>query len=61
MNFSVISEDDVRAKFRKAENKIAMIHVLSGLTASRKEEVAEFLGVTLTDKYPWVLEEKSCL
>lgn len=57
MNFSVISEEDARAKFRKAENKIAMIHVLAGLTASKNEEVAEFLGVKLIKKYPWVLEE----
>ena len=57
MNFSVISEEDARAKFRKAKNKIAMIHVIAGLTASKNEEVAEFLGVKLIKEYPWVLEE----
>lgn len=57
MNFSVISERDAIAKYKKATNKNLAIKVIADLTASNKEEVAEFLGVKLIDKYPWVLEE----
>lgn len=57
MNFSVISKQDAIAKYKKATNKNLAIKVIADLTASNKEEVAEFLGVKLIDKYPWVLEE----
>lgn len=57
MNFSVISERDAIAKYKKANNKNLAIRVIADLTVSKKEEVAEFLGVKLIDKYPWVLEE----
>lgn len=57
MNFSVISERDAIAKYKKATNKNLAIKVIADLTVSNKEEVAEFLGVKLIDKYPWVLEE----
>ena len=57
MNFSVISERDAIAKYKKATNKDLAIRLIADLTASNKEEVAEFLGVKLIDKYPWVLEE----
>lgn len=57
MNFSVISEQDAIAKYKKANNKISAIRIIADLTASKKEEVAEFLGVKLIKEYPWVLEE----
>ena len=57
MNFSVISEREAIAKYKKAKNKNFAIRLIADLTASNKEEVAEFLGVKLIDKYPWVLEE----
>lgn len=57
MNFSVISEQDVIAKFRRAENKNVMLQVLADLTISSKEEIAELVGVKLIKKYPWVVEE----
>ena len=56
MNFSVISEQDVRTKFRKSDNKMAMLQVLADLTVSSKKEVAEFVGVKLIKKYPWIVE-----
>lgn len=57
MNFSVISEQDVIAKFKKAKNKRAVLQVLADLTVSTKADVAKFLGVKLIKKYPWVVEE----
>ena len=57
MNFSVISEQDAIAKYKKANNKIWAIRIIADLTASTKDEVAEFLGVKLIKEYPWVLEE----
>lgn len=57
MNFSVISEQDVIAKFKKAKNKMAVLQVLADLTVSTKADVAKFLGVKLIKKYPWVVEE----
>lgn len=57
MDFSVISKQDAIAKYKKATNKNFAIRVIADLTASSKEEVAEFLGVKLVKEYPWVLEE----
>lgn len=57
MNFSVISEQDAIAKYKKANNKILAIRIIADLTESTKDEVAEFLGVKLIKEYPWVLEE----
>lgn len=57
MNFSVISEKDVIAKFKKAKNKMEILQVLADLTVSTKADVAKFLGVKLIKKYPWVVEE----
>lgn len=57
MIFSVISEQDAIEKYKKANNKISAIRIIADLTASKKEEVAEFLGVKLIKEYPWVLEE----
>ena len=56
MNFSVISKQDAIAKYKKDTNKNFAIRVIADLTASNKEEVAEFLGVKLIDKYHLVLE-----
>ena len=57
MNFSVISKQDAIEKYKKANNKISAIRIIADLTASKKDEVAEFLGVKLIKEYPWVLEE----
>ena len=57
MNFSVISEQDVIAKFEKAKNKMEILQVLADLTVSTKADVAKFLGVKLIKKYPWVIKE----
>ena len=57
MNFSAISKQDAIAKYKKATNKNWAIRLIADLTASNKEEVAEFLGVKLIDKYPWGLDE----
>ena len=57
MDFSVISEQEAIWKYKKAKNKIEAIRVISGLTASKMEETAKFLGVKLIDEYPWVAEE----
>ena len=56
MNFSVISKQDAIAKYKNATNKNLAIRLIADLTASNKEEVAEFLCVKSIDKYPWVLE-----
>lgn len=57
MTFSVISEEDAMAKFKKAESKISAIRIIADLTASSEQEVADFLGVKLIKKRPWVLEK----
>ena len=57
MDFSVISEQEVIAKFRKAKNKRAVLHILADLTASNREEVAELVGVKLINKYPWAIDD----
>ena len=57
MTFSIISKEDARAKFKKAESKIAAIRLIADLTASSEQEVADFLGVKLIKKRPWVLEK----
>lgn len=54
MNFSVISEEDAKAKFRKSNNKIVTLQIIADLTASTKEEVADFLGIELIKKHPWI-------
>lgn len=58
MNFSVISEQEAKHKFKKANNKMSMLQIIADLTVSKIEETAEFLGVVLIDKYPWVEEIK---
>ena len=57
MDFSVVSEQEVIEKFRKAKNKRNVLRVLADLTASSKEEVAEVVGVKLINKYPWAVDD----
>ena len=59
MVFDVISKEDVVAKFKKAENKRLMIKILSELTASSEKEMADFLGVILIKKRPYVLTNEN--
>lgn len=47
MNFEVVSQADVRAKYARATDKRWIIGVLADLTCATEEEVAEFLGVEL--------------
>ena len=55
MCFSVISKEEAVFKYKTAENKIEAIKVIADLTASTKEDVVRFLGVTLIKKKPYVL------
>lgn len=57
MNFSVISEQDVISKFKRAENKRVILRVLADLTVSSEEEIADLVGVKLIKKYPWFAEK----
>lgn len=57
MNFSVISPEEARKKFEQSTRKISMLNIIADLTASKKEEVADFLGVKLINKYPWICEK----
>lgn len=44
MTFTCVSPEEVRAKYRAAEDKAYMVGVLADLTASSKKEVIAFLG-----------------
>ena len=57
MNFSVISPEEARKKFEQSTRKIRTLNIIADLTASTKEEVAEFLGVTLIPHYPYVIAD----
>ena len=57
MNFSVISPEEARKKFEQSERKISMLNIIADLTVSTKEEVAEFLGVKLVSRYPYVIDD----
>ena len=54
MVFITISREEAMRKFEKAENKSAAINLIADLTAGSRKEVADFLGVKLLDKRPWV-------
>ena len=54
MVFTTISREEDMRKFEKAENKSAAINLIADLTAGSRQEVADFLGVKLLDKRPWV-------
>ena len=47
MVFSCFTEDEVRYKYKKAEDKEMMIQVLADLTVSTVDEMVDFLGVTI--------------
>lgn len=55
MVFTVISKEEVKFKFDKAEDKSKMIGILADLTVSTRKEVAEFLGVKLIKTKPYVV------
>ena len=46
MVFSCLTEDEVRYKYKKADDKEMMIKVLADLTVSTVDEMTDFLGVT---------------
>lgn len=56
MYFCVISEDEARKIFEKNPDKKKAINIIADLTVSSCEEVAQFLGVKLINKRPWVIE-----
>lgn len=57
MNFSVISPEEARKKFERSTRKISALNIIADLTASTKEEVAEFFGVVLISYYPYVIAD----
>lgn len=48
MNFSCLTEEEVRYKYRKADNKERMVQILADLTCSSEKEMEEFLGSNIT-------------
>ena len=57
MTFCIITKEEAISKFRRAENKREAIRVIADLTVSKKQEVADLLGVKLIRKPPYVLEK----
>ena len=47
MNFSCLTEEEVRYKYRKADNKEWMVRILADLTCSSQKEMEEFLGANI--------------
>ena len=47
MNFSCLTEEEVRYKYRKADNKERMVRILADLTCSSEKEMEEFLGANI--------------
>ncbi len=47
MTFSCLSKEEVRERYRKAQNKKAIIKVLAELTLSSPKEVKAFLGLPI--------------
>ena len=47
MNFSCLTEEEVRYKYRKADNKEWMVRILADLTCSSEKEMEEFLGANI--------------
>ena len=59
MTFSCLTKEEVRKKYKQAENKSEMLHILADLTCSTPEEVAALLGVTPPAKRRYgALDEK---
>lgn len=48
MDFSCLTEEEVRYKYRKADNKEWMVRILADLTFSSEKEMKEFLGANIT-------------
>lgn len=58
MDFSCFTEEEVRYKYRKADNKKMMVQILADLTCSSEKEMEEFLGENIIrGKIP----ERTCL
>lgn len=51
MIFTVITEEECRRKYERAEDKYKMLEILSGLTACSKLQMAKFLGCEIPFKY----------
>lgn len=47
MNFSCLTEEEVRYKYRKADNKEMMVQILADLTCSSEKEMEDFLGANI--------------
>ena len=47
MNFSCLTEEEVRYKYRKADNKEMMVKILADLNCSSEKEMEEFLGANI--------------
>ena len=47
MNFSCLTEEEVRYKYRKADNKEWMVRILADLTCSSEKEMEEFLDANI--------------
>ena len=48
MTFSCLTKEEVRYKYRKADNKKMMVQILADLTCSSEKEMEEFLGANIT-------------
>lgn len=58
MWFEVMSEGEVRRIFEQADDKNKALRALADLTLSTKKEVADFLGVEIISRKPYVIEKK---
>lgn len=50
MDFSCLTEEEIRRKYREAKDKQRIIGVLADITCSTKDHIQEFLGLTGTEK-----------
>ena len=50
MTFSCLTKEDVRYKYKKANNKEKMIKILADLTCSSEKEMIDFLFENITRK-----------
>lgn len=51
MIFTVITEEECRRKYERAEDKGEMLEILAGLTACSKIQMAKFLGCEVPHRY----------
>lgn len=62
MNFDCLSAEEIRTRYRRADNKSEIIQVLADLTCSSKLEMCRFLGVEPPKRKPKnALDEKMAL